>query len=258
MKLRNAKQYLENVAAKFGARINFPFSSGVNDPEVVVVLVQVDHPSGKSFEAMMDLKFVVGQPYDAEIMLPQYRGRWRYRTKHYPVTDFPAVLKRRYRAWERRAGLRPSANRLENVKICREAREKGHRNACAVTALSRAVGCSFEDADAFWKLYGGRTHDHQGTFTRQALLLADPEGGSRGRHPGCFKLDLLDVHLVPIYFKGTVHRLMKSPHADGRLFVLISRHAFAVVDGEIFDSGHTSGLCRVQDAWRVCPLSKDD
>jgi hypothetical protein len=84
----------------------------------------------------------------------------------------------------------------------------------------------------------------------------------RGRRYGCrFHTDKLVGTGVfdgaPVKRHGTVMSFLKK-FPVGRFYVSTRRHAFAVIDGRIwdtyFDPEKSIGKCRVEAAWRVKPV----
>lgn len=80
-----------------------------------------------------------------------------------------------------------------------------------------------------------------------------------GRRPRCGFVIETRIHRIArdlglclrmVRRSGTVARLV-ADFPRGTLIVQISEHAFAVIDGVIYDSYPTSTRCRVVRAWRV-------
>ena len=184
---------------------------------------------------------------------------WSSQFPQYKVTNAYKVFARRYVEGQRLVGLRPKRGAVPApIKdVSREAISRGHDNACAVLALSAVAGCSFEDADAFWKVYGARRHNRDGTYTAKGLNAADPLGS----RSGIYQLELLGVEFVRMKdVRGaTVKRLVRRLNSESDkspVFVQVRGHCLAFVNGELHDTKSDSGLSRVQSAFRVVKLAQ--
>lgn len=109
-------------------------------------------------------------------------------------------------------------------------------NDCAVLAWAHCFDCSYEKAHAYLKRHG--------RLDRRGMRISQLESALSG----CRKAK---IKKGP-YTKDNTISLKKfiQKHNVGRYYVIVSGHAFAVVDGNLYDfkEGYRR---RVRGAWRI-------
>ena len=130
------------------------------------------------------------------------------------------------------------------------------KNDCTVRALANAASMPYTDAHATLKKYG-RKNKHgcafpifSAAYGENGFSLMGVFGttGAAKYYNACVKKVSLDVP----HFKGmTVGRAIDELLQVGRYIVLISGHAFAVVNGKIFDTGAISSAKSVVAIYKL-------
>ena len=121
---------------------------------------------------------------------------------------------------------------LRRMDICRTdggRAEDGffrEKSDCVVRAVAVAHNMPYKDAHELLSLAGRK--DGRGTFRYQMKdLLGEPSGSG-----------------------GTVQRFLLE-HPKGNFIVRVTRHAFAVRDGIVYDSGSPGAGQHVKDFWTI-------
>jgi len=195
----------------------------------------------------VDLQRRLGAGSKAELRVGGYTpGRFPV----YNPGKAEAVFRRRVHAFERRLGVRVSHR--PQFQAVQKVRAPGHRNACAVIALAAVAGCTIEDAHAFFELYGARPTRFSGTASLCGFCAADPTSKDLS-----FNLNLLGVrmeHLEGVNNMSAARLVREWGPKARRVYIHVSGHAAAMVDGVVFDTGALRPRSRVENAWVVVDL----
>ncbi len=110
-------------------------------------------------------------------------------------------------------------------------------NNCTIRALSLAANIPYELADKIG-IEAGRVRG-KGMYTRDLM--------NQSLHHGIrFNYSALKLHKASITIGKFIERNPK-----GRFVCRMSKHAFAVIDGVVHDSGSLKAGCRITDVWEI-------
>jgi hypothetical protein len=123
---------------------------------------------------------------------------------------------------------------MKHIKIIAEA-NSGIKdgNNCTICALSTAVGIPYNEAFAIGQKAGRKTGKG---FNTKKLMETARKMGVVYRKIKCGSI--------------TIQKFIKK-YPEGRYIVRISRHAFAIIDGTIYDHQENGAMCRITDIWKV-------